>query len=83
MRAQALFALIFYRYDTTMQVLTDKSFLIYLLLQQQEQLETLTKGLYVSNEKMQRLMGQVILGKQNRFGKSSEKMEDSNQICFF
>jgi len=27
-------------------------------------------------------MEQVILGKQNRFGRSSEKMEDTSQICF-
>lgn len=60
----------------------DKSFLIHLLLQQQEQLEALTKELHTSNEKMQLLMEQVILGKQNRFGRSSEKMEDINQICF-
>ena len=60
----------------------DKSFLIHLLLQQQEQLEVLTKELHASNEKMQLLMEQVILGKQNRFGRSSEKMEDTNQICF-
>ena len=60
----------------------DKSFLIHLLLQQQEQLEALTKELHASNEKMQLLMQQVILGKQNRFGRSSEKMEDPNQISF-
>ena len=44
----------------------DKSFLIQLLLQQQEQLEAITKELRASNEKMQLLMEQVILGKQNR-----------------
>lgn len=60
----------------------DKSFLIQLLLQQQEQLNALTKDLHASNEKMQLLMEQVILGKQNRFGRSSEKMEDTSQICF-
>ena len=60
----------------------DKSFLIHLLLQQQEQLEALTKELHASNEKMQLLMEQVILGKQNRFGRSSEKMDDTNQISF-
>ena len=58
----------------------DKSFLIQLLLQQQEQLNALTKELHASNEKMQLLMEQVILGKQNRFGRSSEKMEDD---CYF
>ena len=60
----------------------DKSFLIQLLLQQQEQLEAITKELHASNKKMQFLMEQVILGKQNRFGRSSEKMEDTSQICF-
>ena len=60
----------------------DKSFLIQLLLQQQEQLEAITKELHASNEKMQLLIEQVILGKQNRFGRSSEKMEDTSQICF-
>ena len=60
----------------------DKSFLIQLLLQQQEQLNALIKELHASNEKMQLLMEQVILGKQNRFGRSSEKMEDTSQICF-
>lgn len=60
----------------------DKSFLIQLLLQQQEQLEAITKELHASNEKMQLLMEQVILGKQNRFGRLSEKMEDTSQICF-
>lgn len=60
----------------------DKSFLIHLLLEQQEQLEALTKELHASNEKMQLLMEQVILGKQERFGRSSEKMEDTNQISF-
>ena len=58
----------------------DKSFLIQLLLQQQEQLNALTKELHASNEKMQLLMEQVILGKQTRFGRSSEKMEDSSQV---
>ena len=60
----------------------DKPFLIQLLLQQQEQLEAITKELHASNEKMQLLMEQVILGKQNRFGRPSEKMEDTSQICF-
>ena len=60
----------------------DKSFLIQLLLQQQEQLNALTKELHTSHEKMQLLMEQVILGKQNRFGRSSEKMGDTSQICF-
>ena len=34
----------------------DKSFLILLLLQQQEQLESVTRELHDTNEKMQKLM---------------------------
>ena len=60
----------------------DKSFLIHLLLQQQEQLEALTKELHATNEKMQQMMEQIILAKQDRFGRSSEKMNDTSQICF-
>ena len=60
----------------------DKSFLIRLLLQQQEQLEALTKELHATNEKMQQMMEQIILAKQNRFGRSSEKMDDFSQISF-
>ena len=60
----------------------DKSFLIALLLNQQEQLESLTKELHDTNEKMQKLMEQLILSNQERFGRSSEKMDDTNQICF-
>ncbi len=60
----------------------DKSFLVHLLLNQQEQLEALTKELHDTNEKMQKLMEQIILGKQERFGRSSEKMTDESQICF-
>ena len=30
---------------------------------------------------MQLLMEQVLLSKQNRFGRSSEKIEDTSQIC--
>ena len=60
----------------------DKSLLIQLFLQQQEQLETLTKEVRETNEKMQKLMEQLILGKKERFGRSSEKMEAAGQICF-
>ena len=45
-------------------------------------MEALTKELHASNEKMQLLMEQVILGKQNRFGRSSENMDDASQISF-
>lgn len=60
----------------------DKSFLIHLLLQQQEQLEALIKELHATNEKMQKMMEQIILAKHDRFGRSSEKMDDFSQISF-
>lgn len=60
----------------------DKSFLIQLLLNQQEQTQQLTKEVQSLNEKMQLMMEQLILGKQKRFGRSSEKMDDTNQIRF-
>lgn len=60
----------------------DKEILIQLLLNQQEQTQALTKEIQSLNEKMQLMMEQLILGKQNRFGRSSEKMDDINQISF-
>ena len=60
----------------------DKSFLILLLLQQQEQLESVTRELHDTNEKMQKLMEQLVLSQKERFGRSSEKMTDGGQICF-
>ena len=60
----------------------DKSLIIQMFLNQQEQLENLTKELSSLNEKMQLLMEQVILSKKQRFGRSSEKMDDFDQICF-
>lgn len=45
-------------------------------------LRKVREELHASNEKMQLLMEQVILGKQNRFGRSSEKMEDSSQKLY-
>lgn len=60
----------------------DKSFLIQLILSQQAQTQQLTKEVQSLNEKMQLMMEQLVLGKQNRFGRSSEKMDDTNQISF-
>lgn len=45
-------------------------------------MESLTKELHDTNEKMQKLMEQLVLSKQERFGCSSEKMVDTSQICF-
>ena len=60
----------------------DKSFLVQMYLSLQEQLESLTKETHELNEKMQLMMEQLILNKQARFGRSSEKMTDAGQICF-
>ena len=45
-------------------------------------MEELTKQTEALNEKMQLMMEQLILSKKNRFGRSSEKLEDPNQIRF-
>ena len=60
----------------------DKSFLVQLLIAQQEQNETLAKELHDLDKKMQLLIEQVILSNKKHFGTSSEKMEMENQICF-
>ena len=62
--------------------MVDKSFLIHLLLQQQEQLEALTKELHAANEKMQQMLEQIILAKQDCFGRLSVKQDDFSQISF-
>lgn len=60
----------------------DKSLLIQMFLNMQEQLDSLTKETHELNEKMQLMMEQLILAKNHRFGRSSEKMSDMNQISF-
>ena len=61
----------------------DKSLLIQLLVDQQEQVESLSKELQDVNEKLQLIMEQLVLSNKKRFGTSSEKMDMENQICFF
>ena len=61
----------------------DKSFLVQLLVDQQEQVDKLTRELHESNEKMQLILEQLVLSNKKRFGTSSEKMEIDNQICFY
>lgn len=60
----------------------DKSLLVQMFLGLQEQVDVLTTEVHSLNEKMQLMMEQLILSNKNRFGRSSEKMEDINQICF-
>lgn len=60
----------------------DKSLLITMFLGLQEQLETLSDKLTTMDNRMQLMMEQLILSRQERFGRSSEKMTDHGQICF-
>lgn len=60
----------------------DKDLLIQLFLGLQEQLDELTVQTEALNTKMQQMMEQLILSNKSRFGRSSEKMEDTAQIRF-
>lgn len=60
----------------------DKESLVQTILSYQDQLTKQADQLKNLDNKMQLLMEQVILGKQDRFGKSSEKMDDPDQIRF-
>lgn len=60
----------------------DKSMLIHMFLNQQEQLEKVSADLHSLDTKMQAMMEQLILANKNRFGCSSEKMEDTQQMRF-
>lgn len=60
----------------------DKSILVQLFLAMQEENEKQTKKLEEMDQKLQLIMEQVVLSKQKRFGRSSEKMEDATQIYF-
>ena len=53
----------------------DKELLIQTILKQQAQVDEL-------NDTVQKILEQVVLGQKHRFGRSSEKMEDVNQISF-
>lgn len=60
----------------------DKSLLITIFLGLQDQVEALTKEVSSLDQKMQLMLEQLVLSKQERFGRSSEKMNDHTQICF-
>ena len=67
----------------------DKSFLVQIFLNQQEemakatnQVELLTNEVQSLNKKMQTLIEQLVLSKKALFGQSSEKIEDAAQISF-
>lgn len=56
--------------------------LIHMFLNRQEQLEKVSADLHSLDTKMQAMMEQLILANKNRFGRSSEKMEDTQQMRF-
>lgn len=70
------------RYTEEQLNTVDKSLLIQMFLNQQEQLETLTAQVSSLNEKMQLMMEQIVLANRKHFGRSTEKMEDASQISF-
>ena len=60
----------------------DKDLLIELFLGMQGQMEELSRQTQALNDRMQLMMEQMVLFQKNRFGRSSEKMTDPEQIRF-
>jgi len=60
----------------------DKDVIIQLFLGLQEQADMLTREVHDLNRQMQLVLEQLTLSNKSRFGRSSEKMDDPNQICF-
>ena len=60
----------------------DKSFIVNLFLQLQDQNDKLSGEIQELNKKMEVLIEQITLANKNRFGRSSEKMTGTSQICF-
>lgn len=60
----------------------DRQFLVRLVLSQQEQLIALNEKLDSLDRNMQLMMEQLVLNKKARFGRSSEKLEDPQQLSF-
>lgn len=60
----------------------DKPFIVNLFLQLQDQNDKLSGEIQELNKKMEVLIEQITLANKNRFGRSSEKMTDTSQICF-
>ncbi|QAT42743.1 IS66 family transposase [Aminipila luticellarii] len=60
----------------------DPSILVQLFLAMQEESEKQSRKLEEMDKKLQRIMEQLVLSKQERFGRSSEKMGDYGQLYF-
>lgn len=71
-----------HRYTEEQLNTADKSLLIPIILNLQNQTDALTKEVHDLNDKMQLMLEQLVLAKKKRFGRSSEKMEDMGQIAF-
>lgn len=62
-----------HRYTEEQLNTADKSLLIQIILNLQNQTDALTKEVHDLNDKMQLMLEQLVLAKKNRFGRSSEK----------
>ena len=71
-----------HRYTEEQLNTADKSLLIQIIMSLQDQTEALTTEVHDLNAKMQRMLEQIVLAKKDRFGRSSEKMDDAAQIRF-
>ena len=71
-----------HRYTEEQLNTADKSLLIQIIMSLQDQTEALTKEVHDLNDKMQLMLEQIVLAKKDRFGRSSEKMDDAAQIRF-
>lgn len=71
-----------HRYTEEQLNTADKSLLIQIIMSLQDQTEALTKEVHGLNDKIQLMLEQLVLAKKDRFGRSSEKMEDAAQIRF-
>ena len=60
----------------------DKELLVQLFLGLQDQVGVLTQQTQELDDKMQRMMEQIMRFNRRQFGRFSEKMEDTAQICF-
>ena len=60
----------------------DKSALLTIIMDQAEQICKLTAEVKKANDTVQKILEQLVLQKDHRFGKSSEKMTDCSQISF-
>lgn len=60
----------------------DKSLLVQMILNMQKHIETLTNQTVEMDKKIQLILEQLTSANRNRFGRSSEKMSDTNQMCF-